>query len=86
MDMPTPTTPRDPIWSSALKQIEADLSKLPADAKAAVVLTGESEHGEASIAIGTAARFGDGWVLSAEAEWKLRAKPRAKVGVGKVWK
>jgi hypothetical protein len=84
--MTTPTPPRDPIWSSALKQIEADLAKLPADAKAAVVVTGEAAGGEAAVAIGTAARLGDGWVLSAEAEFKLRAKPRAKVGLGKVWR
>jgi hypothetical protein len=85
MDMPQSLT-TNPIWSSALKQIEADLDQLPADAKAAVVLSGETATGETSIAIGTAARLGKGWVLSAEAEWNLRTKPNARVSVGKVWK
>jgi hypothetical protein len=75
-----------PIWSSALKQIESDLAKLPADAKAAVVLSADLVEGQPAIAIGTAARLGKGWILSAEAEWQLRSTPRARVGLGKVWK
>jgi hypothetical protein len=73
-----------PILSSALNQIYKDLALLPADAKAAVVLEGRTET--ESIGIGAAARIGKGWVLSAEAEWRLRQKPSARFGLGKVWK
>jgi hypothetical protein len=46
-------------------------------------------HGDAdleSIAIGTAARLGKGWVLSLEAEFALKTKPTGTFAIGKVWK
>lgn len=77
-------TPPNPILSTALKQIEADLAQLPPDAKAVLIVEGRTAR--RAIAVGTAARFGDGWVFSAEAEFQMTQKPSGRFSVGKVWK
>ena len=72
------------ILASGLKALKQDMAALDPDAKAALVIKGDSDLGE--IVIGTAANLGNRWVLSAEAVFAIRQNPSARFAIGKVWK
>lgn len=72
----------NPILSSALKQVEADLALLPPGADKVIVVAAD----ERGMTAGVATRFGDGWKLSAAVEqrWQ-RQRPNARVTLTRTW-
>lgn len=74
--------PPNPILSSALAQIDADLALVPPHVQTVVVAAADDQ----GLSAGVATRFGHGWKLSATVEqrWR-RQRPNAKVTLVRQW-
>jgi hypothetical protein len=71
-----------PILSSALKQIEADLARLPPDVNKQLVIAAD----ERGMTMGLAIRKTHGWELSAQIEQRwAKQRPEARVIVKREW-